>query len=125
MRTLLLLTVVVACACPSKPTNEPTGGSQQGSAAGSGGGSGRPGVGLANGCDDVKSRVQGLYRAEAQQTEPKRVEEAVADNTAMVMADCAKQPQIAVPCIANAATVAELEKRCLVPIDDEGTEGEK
>ena len=76
-------------------------------------------------CDDVKARVADLYRAEAKVKEPSRVDDAVADNTAMVMKDCAKQPGAAVPCLAKVATVAELEKQCLIPIDDEGTEGEK
>jgi outer membrane lipoprotein SlyB len=124
MRTILLLTSVFACACPPKPTSSPTNGQatggQQGSAVGSG--SGGP---VATQCDEVKGRVEDLYRVEAQQNEPRRVEEAVADNTAMVMADCARQPQIAVPCLETVATVAQLEKQCLVPIDDEGTEGER
>jgi hypothetical protein len=73
-------------------------------------------------CDGVKPRVQDLYRAEAQQKEPKRVDEAVADNTQMVMNDCAKDPDKTVPCLAKAGSVAELEKDCLIPLDDEGTE---
>lgn len=75
-------------------------------------------------CDDVRQRVEQLYRADAQVHEPKRVDEAVADNTAMVMADCAKAPAQTVACLARAASVAELEKQCLIPLDDEGTEGE-
>jgi hypothetical protein len=75
-------------------------------------------------CDEVRPRVEQLYRAEAQVKEPTRVDEAVADNTAMAMTDCAKDPATAVPCLASVPTVAELEKRCLVPLDDEGTEGD-
>jgi hypothetical protein len=75
-------------------------------------------------CDQVKPRVEQLYRAEAQAKEPKRVDESVADNTAMVMKDCAKDPGKTVPCLGRAASVAELEKQCLIPLDDEGTEGE-
>jgi hypothetical protein len=75
-------------------------------------------------CDSAKPKVEALYRTEAQAKEPKRVDEAVADNTAMVLADCAKQPDKSVPCLARVQTVAELEKDCLIPLDPEGTEGE-
>ena len=75
-------------------------------------------------CDDVKARVEQLYRVEAQSKEPKRVDEAVADNTTMAMNDCAKDPAKIVPCLASVPSVAELEKQCLIPLDDEGSEGE-
>ena len=41
------------------------------------------------------------------------------------MNDCAKAPAKLTACIAAITTVAELEARCLIPIDDEGTEGDK
>lgn len=108
----VVLVLMVACACPSKkPVQQQTG---AGSAA--------PPVATATTCEGVKPRVEELYRAEAQQKEPKRVDEAVADNTQMVMNDCAKDPGKTVPCLAKAASVAELEKTCLIPLDDEGTE---
>lgn len=117
-----VLLVMVACACPNKQTAGPGTGS-----AGSGTvtvtGVGTP-VSNANTCDEVKPRIEKLYRAEAQAKEPKRIEDYVADNTAMVMADCAKDPARFVPCISSAATVADLEKQCVVPLDDEGTEGD-
>lgn len=73
-------------------------------------------------CEGVKPRVEAMYRAEAQQREPKRVEDAVADNTVMVMNDCAKDPRL-VACLAKVPTIAELEKTCLIALDDLGTEG--
>ena len=99
---------------------------------GTGPGSGSTGSGLgsappvanAKTCDEVKTRVEQMYRSEAQVKEPKRVEQAVADNTTMVMNDCAKDPAKAVPCLAKARSVAELEKQCLIQLDDEGTEGQ-
>ncbi|HEX5058904.1 MAG TPA: hypothetical protein VFV99_06060 [Kofleriaceae bacterium] len=100
--------------------------STHGTGTGSGGsglGSAPP-VANAKTCDDVKARVEQMYRGEAQVKEPKRVDEAVADNTAMVMKDCAKDPDKTVPCLARAGSVAELEKQCLIQLDDEGTEGE-
>lgn len=113
----LILVILVACACPAKKT-EPTTGT-----GGTGSGSGT--VVTATTCDGVKARVEELYRAEAQTKEPKRVDDAVADNTQMVMTDCAKDPGKFAPCIARASSVAQLEKECLVPLDDEGTEGDR
>ena len=102
-----VLLVLVACACPSTKTAPPVK---------------SPPVASAATCDGIKPRVEDLYRAEAQQKEPKRVDEAVADNTQMVMNDCAKDPDKTVPCLAKVGSVAELEKDCLIPLDDEGTE---
>jgi hypothetical protein len=76
-------------------------------------------------CDAMRARVEQLYRAEAQAREPARVDDAVADNTAMVMSDCQKAPDKVAACIVGATTVKDLESRCLAPIDDEGTEGDK
>jgi hypothetical protein len=121
MTRWLVLLVMVACACPNKQTAGPGTGSD--GSAGSGGAV-TPPVTNANTCDEVKPRIEKLYRAEGQAKEPKRVEDYVADNTAMVMADCAKDPARFVPCISAAPTVAELEKQCTVPLDEEGTEGD-
>ncbi len=113
----LLLLTIVACACPSKATK-------------TGGGSGSAGSGLAEvpipagGCEGARAKVERLYRAEAQAKEPKRVEEAVADNTAMALGECAKDPTAVSACIAKVATLKELETTCLTQLDDEGTEGD-
>jgi hypothetical protein len=112
------LVVLAVSACSSTHGT----GTGSGSVGGSGGTA--PPVANARTCDDVKSRVEQMYRGEAQLKEPKRVDEAVADNTAMVMRDCAKDPAKTVPCLAAAASVTELEKQCLIQLDDEGTEGE-
>ncbi len=106
----MLLAVLAACASPSKPIAV----AQTGSA-----------VVTTGACGDARGKVEQLYRAEAQQKEPKRVDEATADNTHMVMTDCAKDPARIAPCLQKAATVAELEKSCLIPLDEEGTEGEQ
>ena len=115
---LLVACVTLAAACPSKPATNGTGGQ------GSGGGGGAPVVTNAKTCADVKAKVEQLYRAEAEVKEPKRVEAAVADNTTMVMNDCNKDPASFVPCIAKAQSIVELEKNCVVPLDEEGTEGD-
>lgn len=75
-------------------------------------------------CDSVKPRVESMYRAEGQQREPKRVDEYVSDNTTMIMNDCVTNPAKFAPCLAAAATVAQMEQECVIPLDDEGTEGE-
>ena len=109
---LVAMAVTLGCGCPG-PGSSTTGG-------GGGGGSG----GTARLCDDIRPKVERLYRAEAQANEPKRLEEAVADNTTMVMNDCAKAPAKVAGCVNGVSSVAELEKKCLAPLDDEGTEGE-
>lgn len=119
MKRWLPALAFVLCACPSKPAT-PTTGSQ----GGLGSAEIAPASTNAKTCDDVKPRVELLYRADAKAKEPTRVDEAVADNTAMAMADCAKDPAKAVPCLAAVPSVAELEKHCLVPLDDEGTDGD-
>jgi hypothetical protein len=105
-----VLVVMAACACPTTPpTKAPVQGA--GSAAAT-----------PTTCEGVRPRVEQLYRAEAQTKEPARIDEAVADNTQMVMNDCAQHPSEAVPCLAKAVTIAELETHCLFQVDDEGTE---
>jgi len=122
--TLVAGLLVGACACKSKDHTGPGGGGH-----GSGSGS-------AAGCDQVKDHVEKLYRAEAEASaaavvaagkdpiKPETIDETVADNLAMVMTDCAASAKVA-PCAGKASTLAELEERCLVPLDDEGSEGER
>jgi hypothetical protein len=125
MRLWLVWLALVACACPSKPVTTGAGSGGAGSGAGSAVAvSANVAPVTATTCDGVKARVEAMYRAEAQQKEPARVEEATSDNTTMVMNDCAKDGKL-VACLAKVATIAELEKTCLIPLDDEGTEGEK
>jgi hypothetical protein len=116
--TRLALALVIACG-PSKPPAEPIG---QGSGSGVG-----PAIAAAlpAPCAAARSKVEALYRAEARAREPARVDVAVADNTAMVMADCAKDPAQRADCLVAASTIQELEARCLAPLDDEGSEGDR
>jgi hypothetical protein len=109
-----LILTVLACACSSKQT--------PGVGPGSGDGE-RPPVGMATSCDELRPKLEELYRAEARVKEPKRVDEATADNTAMVLADCAKSPDTVIACVNAAVTVAEIESRCIRPLDEEGSEG--
>jgi hypothetical protein len=113
--------VIALCACSSTHGTGPGSGSTGSSGVGLGS---APPVANATSCDDVKARIEQMYRGEAQVKEPKRVDQAVADNTTMAMNDCVKDPARIVPCLARAGSVAELEKQCLIQLDDEGTEGQ-
>jgi len=114
MRALVLVVLLVACSSKQGGTTNGSGG---------GGGTNEP---PATGCDGAKKKVGDLYRAEAiaNKEKPERVEESVADNTQMVMNECVKSPDKVVDCINRAATAKDLEKQCLAPLDEEGTEGE-
>lgn len=85
---------------------------------GGGGGSGSNGGAT---CDGIKVHVEELYRAEATGD---NIDEQVADNTEMVLSDCAAQPDKVAKCAAAAKNVADLESRCLIPLDQEGSEGD-
>jgi hypothetical protein len=114
----VLVLGVTAIGCPGKQGSAPSGSGSQGQ------GTGAPIVTNAKTCDDVRGKLELLYRAEGELREPKRIDEFVADNTAMVLADCAREPARFVPCIARAQSVNEVEKQCVVPLDDDGTEAE-
>ncbi len=112
MRWSLALVLVVACS-----SKQPT------PSTGSGGSGGTP---VAAGCEGARPKVEQLYRAEAAllKESPERTAESVSDNTTMVMNDCAKAPDKVVACINQVQSAAELEKTCLIQLDNEGTEGE-
>ncbi len=109
----LLFVFLCAACCPPPPAATPHAGSNEGSA-----------VVPVNGCEAARAKVDALYRADATTREPKRIEEATADNVAMVMKECLKAPDKVAPCLANVLTTAELESKCLAPLDEEGTEGD-
>ncbi|HSK02009.1 MAG TPA: hypothetical protein VK932_12240 [Kofleriaceae bacterium] len=111
MAAAVAMAATLASACPG--TGGPPGGG--------GGGGGDP----ARLCEGLRPKVEQLYRADAAAKEPQRVDEAVADNTTMVMNDCIKAPARVAPCVDRVSTVAELEQQCLLPLDDEGSEGEE
>jgi hypothetical protein len=108
-----IVVALLGAGCPGKPPVPPV-------EASAGGGSAPTGTS----CDAMRPKVEQLYRAEPRGREPAQVAEVVADNTTMVMNDCRKAPDKVTACIAAATNVRELEARCLVPIDDEGTEGD-
>jgi hypothetical protein len=110
LRMVCVVACVLAGACACKAHKD----------AGHGGGTGT-GTGSAS-CDGIKAHVEALYRAEVTGD---NVDEQVADNTQMVLTDCAAQPDKVARCAADAKSVADLEQRCLIPLDEEGTEGDR
>ncbi len=114
MTRFLFLAALVGCGCTNKSTT-PTG---TGSATPP-----APDVTITS-CDTARPKVEALYRAAVPKKEAGRAAAFVADNTTMVLNDCAKLPDKVVPCLAAARTVDEVEARCVAPLDDEGTEGD-
>ncbi|HEY4057606.1 MAG TPA: hypothetical protein VGM39_13405 [Kofleriaceae bacterium] len=111
VKAVAIACVLVACACPKKAT-EPT-------AAGSGSAAAVvPASGDA--CAAIKSKVEQLYKADAQATEPNRVADATADNVQMVMTDCAANPAKVASCVQAASTVKDIEMKCLARVDEAG-----
>ncbi|HTJ47295.1 MAG TPA: hypothetical protein VL463_34585 [Kofleriaceae bacterium] len=76
-------------------------------------------------CAGVDASARALYEAEAKATDQlSKNPSFVDDNVAMVVKDCAKDPARVAVCTKAAKSVAQLESDCLVPLDEEGTEGE-
>lgn len=111
----LVLAFVAACACGN------TAGTTGGGGGGGGGGSGAESAD----CEAARAHVSELYKAEAADKDPKLIDQMVADNTRMVMSECAHDPARVAKCAAAAKSAPELENKCLTQLDDEGTEGDK
>jgi hypothetical protein len=93
------------------------------SGAGRDGGGHGPGTKGDAACAPARDHAEALYRAElAARTPPGEPREAT-DNASIVAADCARDPRRVAACAAAATSVAQLERDCLIPIDDEGSEG--
>ena len=107
--------VLAACACK--------GGSQSPTGPGSGTGSGSNTGGDPALCDGQRAHLESLYQAEAERT--KATPSEVADNVAMVMAECKAAPAKIVACVQRATAVAVIERDCLPALDDQGSEGDR
>jgi hypothetical protein len=130
LAAVVLCSALAACACK--------GGSQppSGPGPGTGGGSGST-VGDPAACAGLTPHLEDLYRAEATRThKPAATPEAVperdkaiavevADNVAMVVAECKTAPTRIVACVTKATAVAVIEQRCLAAVDDDGSEGDQ
>lgn len=112
---LLVAMVAVGCACKGSSSG---GGTGPGSGSGTGSAAGDPAA-----CDGITAHVETLYRASAERT--KMTDGEIADNVAMVLAECKDAPARVVPCVQKATAIAQLEGQCLAPLDDDGSEGER
>jgi hypothetical protein len=113
----LVAALATACACKQNTST----GSGKGTGDGPGTGTGTgTGAGNPEDCGSLSSHVADLYQANAERT--KMTPEEVADNTAMVLAECRTSPDRIAGCARKATSVAQLEA-CLPPLDDDGSEG--
>ena len=111
----VLALALAACGCKNKGKN--------GGGGTVGGGGGDPAA-----CDAQAEKVEGLYAEAATAAakpddKPETVQlraQEVRDNTAMVLADCRKAPARFAPCLEKATSVEQLERDCLIAIDDAG-----
>ena len=79
-------------------------------------------------CEKSRDKVKALYeKAAAAEAKPDDSEEVralhaqtVEDNTNMVLVDCRAQPARFAPCLEAAVSVEQMERDCLIPLDDEG-----
>lgn len=73
-------------------------------------------------CSPHEAKVRQLYEAEEPNadTTPALRAELVTANVHMVMSDCRKKPNTVAPCLAEAESIADIESRCVIPLDDLG-----
>jgi len=74
-------------------------------------------------CDALVEKTKSLYQAAATQEKLalNLQAEFVEANTHMVMVDCKAAPKTVGPCIAEAASVKQIEEECLAPLDEAGS----
>lgn len=86
---------------------------------GSSNGNGQPATST---CTAARAHVESLYRAESGKSgDQADIEESVADNTDMMLEDCRRDPKRFAPCLQAAVSVQQMERDCLIPLDDEGS----
>ena len=115
MRTAYPALLLAAAAAACSP-----GGSAR--TAGDDSGGGPPPADLDPRCAKVQPRVRALYQKApgAADKDPALAADLLAANVTMVMNDCRADPARVAPCAERVADVAELERTCLIPLDDEG-----
>jgi len=117
---VVALAVASTAACACKGSGPATAGTGTGTGPGTAIGDGDPAA-----CDGLAPHVEQLYRAAAaRDAQAELTEGEVADNVAMVLGDCKAAPARVAPCVRAAPSVAQLEASCLIPLDDEGREGQ-
>ncbi len=76
-------------------------------------------------CDAVRPAVEALYQKElvdpaSDAAKQEVARQAVEDNTDMVMNDCRTAPGRFAPCLKAAVSVQQMERDCVIPLDDAG-----
>ena len=100
-------------------------GCRQGGAGSGSSGTGSGGApGLSPACAGIRDHLTALYRSDAEGREPNRIEQATADNVAMALRECGRQPEFA-SCADKATSASSLERDCFAAPDDEGSEGDQ
>lgn len=82
----------------------------------------RPPTAMTVSCPSAQAHIESLYRSEASVASGAQPE-MVADNVAMVMAECARRGSVA-SCSMRVSSARQLERECLVALDDDGSEGD-
>lgn len=117
-----LATLLAVAAC-SGGGRSGSGGDDSGRAGRGGGGGATPATTDPR-CEALRPRVRSLYQAAQAAAAEKPEAELAADlleaDIAMVIADCTADPDRVAPCAERAPDAAELERTCLIPLDDEG-----
>ena len=123
---LAMFATAAACACKGGSKGGSTG-NGTGNGTGDGGTEGPPVDPRV--CDEARAHVTSLYRAEMPNTQNATAdvaaleEQIVADNVDMMLIECRANARRFVPCLASAVSVAQMERDCLVALDDQGSEG--
>jgi hypothetical protein len=108
MPRALLIAALTLCAagCKGSANSGPTGGTGSGTA-------------IAGACGEMAETVRALYRTESTGN-PELDADLLDANVHMILTDCSTDPDKYTACIRRASTVDDLERDCLIPIDDEG-----
>ena len=73
-------------------------------------------------CDGYRERLTQWYRAEAEAdgASPELAVDLTESNVEMVLTDCRAEPGRVLQCLASAGGIADVESKCVIPLDDEG-----
>jgi hypothetical protein len=117
----LLLAVVLWSACSCKNGDKSTGG------LGGDGGTGKPPPTTGHTAAECDGLTEALTKLYATPAPPDESPEAAAlrrqeqsDNVNMVLTDCRKDPNRVIPCAKTATNTDQLERACMLPLDDDG-----
>src|SRR5688500_1624044 len=122
-RPVLLAAFLALAGCSAGGRSDGEGPGAGGGGGGGGGGGEQPPATDPR-CETIRPRVRSLYeaalKAAPQKPEPELAADLLEADVAMVVADCVASPDRVAPCAERVSDAAELERTCLVPLDDEG-----